>query len=1052
MERNTPFNIPPELFEMLEKSGLFSQINMAPNMPPFRTPQSSLNSVLSMLMGGMNFAVPAQPGQSLYESYQQRDRSRQQIDLMKNMFAGSNVVQKLGGLDTKTLVGNLTSTMFGRPDGLMDHPLMRAFNGGNPVKAALGLSASMTGMTMGMLTGNVRSADTGEVARMMRESMEALYHTKTITQKDYDDEVATRNTRGLKDGDEEYLKDLKTRIGEKTFDRLDTRQSRGFELQELTRASSMAADFGMFSFNDKNIHKGFKAIMGEKGKGGIGAPLRAISDAFGTEDAGEAMEIMNSLLGNSKANLGDEGVSEKMTDLFRRFKTAANAAGVSIKAISGILSETKALSARHPELYYQGGASMLETSIHALTSASALSSTMGADWVRQKGGSKEIQRQVTSSEVAEKAQPSFLMIGATVSQIDQSGLPEFEKEKLYKEIEAWQKDPNNKFTSNDFNRINDTVAKGLHTNAAEVTLNQTSMSGQQSGVITLQKDEFKNRFGTQETANDLLGQHLVSQLQVVAGGNVPHMTNEAGEEITREERVKLYLNELAHTKGKADPQLIQKYFGGERGIDEILGMDKVGQDNQISLRKYAMRQDPNSVYNLKTAEQTAIIKSSAAAAEEMSKKSPLQGKFLHTLAGLALSGSFEDGIKQFKDVVSTPELQRQGEAILRSSQAVYRDKTPEAFTDIFMQARGGAEKDTDENVIKALQARDLKPEQIKEIMDQRAVMKGTAMKDLTEFSEKNDITANQILASAKNYDNSVAKSKGIDETDIKKQAGIIEKSKMFSTDVLEKWGDSRIGGMIKNAGMTIGVGATRDIAYGENKKIIDSQFSTNVKDLLKEYGTTHEGEAGKGDAKRQLVLKDLETAWVAMGITPVGKDGKADMSKTNYEELMKIMGHEGPSVVTTSALAAKGYKPGKGQIGTLTEEQYSKLEASLKDGSAPKEITDALLTERTYDGKELGTRKGDKTEWDYVRTRKFFTVDRLKAGLGGEDDLVKNLQESAKQNYDQWKGNEAANKDAKTMELSTESIARLVNELGIDGFKGIGPAILSLVAALQKVL
>ncbi len=106
------------------------QMSFAPNVPNISTGKPVIDQALSMLMMGSGFAPRPMAGQSIMDTHIQRKDSMDFLATMRSSFSGSQISQKLGGVDTNSSWGSMVSSFLGNPDGVMDNPIVKAFNGG----------------------------------------------------------------------------------------------------------------------------------------------------------------------------------------------------------------------------------------------------------------------------------------------------------------------------------------------------------------------------------------------------------------------------------------------------------------------------------------------------------------------------------------------------------------------------------------------------------------------------------------------------------------------------------------------------------------------------------------------------------------------------------------------------------------------------------------------------------------------------------------------------------------------------------------------------------
>lgn len=164
-----------------------------------QTGNPMVDMALNMFMGNMLAPVPG-AGQSILDAYKMKDRSRDYMSLMRKAVGSSTIAQHIGGpggFNTDGLFGGAL-TQFAGMSGVMDNSVLQAMNGGNPVKALMGLKANMTGMTMGQAFGQVGNADNETVLAAFKGMQDQLFKTKTISKTDLRNQEAEHSAALLK--------------------------------------------------------------------------------------------------------------------------------------------------------------------------------------------------------------------------------------------------------------------------------------------------------------------------------------------------------------------------------------------------------------------------------------------------------------------------------------------------------------------------------------------------------------------------------------------------------------------------------------------------------------------------------------------------------------------------------------------------------------------------------------------------------------------------------------------------------------------------------------
>lgn len=260
--------------EGFDKFKPYSQMSFAPNVPNISVGDPRIDQILSLLLSGAGLAPRPHAGQSVMEAYIQRDRSMDFLKTMRQSFGSQLAAQKLGGINTNSAFGGMLSMFLGQPDGLMNNPIMRAFNGGNPVKAAMGLQANMTGMTQYMSTGQIGNASPQNVFNTYDGLTQSLFDTKVITQKDYDKLHRQKNKETL-----EFINSDKRR--RERFESVISKDDDGKEqvnftqlakIREATRTGAKKTKDMMIKASAEEMEKVFGAVealdikRGQKGQ------------------------------------------------------------------------------------------------------------------------------------------------------------------------------------------------------------------------------------------------------------------------------------------------------------------------------------------------------------------------------------------------------------------------------------------------------------------------------------------------------------------------------------------------------------------------------------------------------------------------------------------------------------------------------------------------------------------------------------------------------------------------------------------------------------------
>ena len=348
------------------KSDALRQMSFYPNVPNISTGHPIIDQLISLLLGGSNIAPRPIRGQSAYDAYMQRDRSNEFLKAMQGGVMNSPLLAKLGGVSPE--FASMAAVLSGGPDGLFDNPLMKAANGGNPIKAQMGLMAGLTGMTQTMgfgASGNISAHDTNA---LMKKLTETMFKTRQVTDNDLNqvrDRVAT-DVDKYAEKHQDALKDITTTVNGKSEldynhleeirkhtkdftenvvgqlsdeavksykevirmrkplqnleslkntlvpEKLNWEVTRGFETQDITKSYMMAIDRGLFQAG--KYEKKDATGRSDKGIGkwtGAMGVMRATADLTGTETGEDTLSAFSDLFGGVAAG----GVGASKIDL-----------------------------------------------------------------------------------------------------------------------------------------------------------------------------------------------------------------------------------------------------------------------------------------------------------------------------------------------------------------------------------------------------------------------------------------------------------------------------------------------------------------------------------------------------------------------------------------------------------------------------------------------------------------------------------------------------------------------------------------------------------------
>lgn len=911
-----------------------SRFTYSPNVPGIVTGNPVIDMILSMLIGGPGVnPVPGQ-GQGIYDAYMQRERSRTFLKFMQQGFGQSMVMQKMGGLNTQGSLGSILSMMAGQPDGIMDSKILRAFNGGNPVKALMGLNANMTGQTMGMAFGSNTNASEGEVKALFQAAQNQLYEQRRIstddiakvrgvsskelmkkisgdpnTEKFFSEFIATGKD-GTKSFDfqkfkgkakeyaekvresadsaiieaydealsrSENVSSIEKQLGRGIANRVNAKAMRGFQLDDLTKTATMAMDLGMLYDPETRFDQGASSstkkagVLGEKYFANAGRVLRSVADMTGAGDAQTAMGELNSMLGNSAVNLGDEKQSIEVENLMRRFKGAAKAAGVSIEAVMGILNTTKALASQHSSLQYQGGMATMETTIKSINAATAMASTMGPDWVRRNGGTLGLQNSVTQTLAENKDEPIVKSMASWASAINQSSrLTPEQKEAALAMLSSSAKDMNT-FTPAGFDRLNEKMANILGVSKTQALGIAESRIGQQAGMEFLaERQRMGKDLGLEEAASTMSVTEFVNAASIAIEDDGFDARWSDGSPMSKDQRIQSFMDDIG--RGERLQTSAQKY-GLDRSplLNEWLGGETTESQRFIrNLEMNAARRNPEyqRAYAVQQSLTNQYAKESARMAEKMAK---LQSPFMDTLVQEFVSGNFGGGIDKISDIFMTDASRQRTTSILESVKTLSSEKTSDAFMNTFMELRGGMGV-SDAQLEKNLDAAYITDPATRErIKKQRGAMSKEGMDNLSSVSKK--LTMSQILQAAKSWKGSKAEQLGMTKKDVLAAAKFLGDTGLSDTNIIKNYGNQKFTDVLDKIPMGEALSETARIAGADLIKDIETTGDRQFEDYMAALQERKDGESDEAHTAKQKTRQEILDALNTFGLV---KDGDID--------------------------------------------------------------------------------------------------------------------------------------------------------------------------------
>ena len=181
----------------------------SPNVRNFGNPV--INTLMRGVFGGNLKPVPGD-GQDIHDSFIQRERSMQFMNLQREGFMNNRFFQQMG-VSQNPLLGAI-GALGASPDSLVGRAISPLL-GGNPMAASMQLYAGMSGANVMGNFGRTESMGAGEVSNIMSSLTKNLYNVQKFDgaggigeeiNKKHRDFLTTRYKEGTKGQD--YLKDI----------------------------------------------------------------------------------------------------------------------------------------------------------------------------------------------------------------------------------------------------------------------------------------------------------------------------------------------------------------------------------------------------------------------------------------------------------------------------------------------------------------------------------------------------------------------------------------------------------------------------------------------------------------------------------------------------------------------------------------------------------------------------------------------------------------------------------------------------------------------------
>jgi hypothetical protein len=933
---------------------------MSMGLGGIKTGNPTLDGLLSQFLGGGIAPVPG-AGQSVLDAYKMRSSTKDQLALMRESFGKSMLGQHLGGVggfNTNSMIGSMAAQTLGM-SGLMDTELMQAMNGGNPVRALMGLKANMTGLTMGQQFGSPMNADNNTVLAAFRGIQSQVFKQKTITSEDIDKEYKAKTQalfKGFKQEDRDRFKDyistvggeevfdynkfgadaksktsefdskakafsraalndeaklkelkkdssgneaeiktvteslkkntaefdklqkaksdyvkdlgealkttdsvadLKNTLGEKLNVQTNQQSLRGYRIQDVTKTYAMAMDLNMTSLDpsvrNSNATTEEKARLSASGyaKNAMKV-LRAVSDTTGAEDSETAMSQLNSFIGNSKINLGTEEGSAEAEDLVRRFKASARTAGVGISAVMEILNTVKGLSAQHPELRYSNGTASMETTINAMSTTTALTSTMGGDWVRQNGGQAAVSQTVAENAASARAQPITKQLMGIVGLTASKGLGEEKQAEAMKALDDWANNRDGLLGKGDHDFSETTkgvmmarFAERYGISLPELSIAMDSTSSQTVGNMFADKNKQYNFTSPGEFRAGYQDFFQGVENTLSARGKSPDEVKEIVAKMKKEIASGKTLSEVLTANGA---QSHSGYITEQMAADANLSL----------MVTTGALEETDPAYRKLKAETSGKIASTAKAETDFAKKmSHLSGPALDNIVQAWMGGAYGNSLKEVKNMFTTEKGIGRSTSIFEAIQRNAEMPTDQNFRDAMVDILGGADdagaqQDMTDVGLVSKEEREKADTARKAWRDSdvgyEAFKKATANKDLSSLAaayKKRDTITDEELSLF-----------GISRDELSAAGQFLTNTGLDSEKSLSKYGRKNFAELQKD--MTTREGLVNTTARAQ-KEMTEEALSTGMTNL-KEYFYAKSDASASGETETGDVLGMLSKA------------------------------------------------------------------------------------------------------------------------------------------------------------------------------------------------
>lgn len=906
----------------------YSRMTFTPNLPSLASGMPMLDMAVGMALQSMNAAPVPGSGQSVYDAYLQRERSRSYLTMMQRSVSESLLAQKLGGINMNSTAGSLLTMFAGQPDGIMDSRLMRAFNGGNPVKAMMGLNANFTGQTLAMAFGGAGEASIDQVNSMFNSMRSGLFQSKRITSADYNRVLAqgssdlrnrfnavgtnifddlfdssgsfdqarfkknaesyakkakdTANEEIIKAYEEVFstskgLDDFKQKVGTSVLTRTDPRKTMGYQFDDLTKAFASAADLGLAYSSDRfaagkdSVNSASMGATGRAFAENAGGLLRAVSDLTGSTTADSALGELNALLGNSQLNMTSGKEVTQVEELLRRFKGAARAAGISVEAVMEILNTTRQLTASSTSLRFEGGTASLEATLRSLNTGTALMASLGPDWVRRNGGPANVQASTSTAVAMNKTEAITKQYAGLIAQVSSSTvLSSAQKEDLYKQIVSASNDPSSMSPTGYSNLLSSLAGKMGMSSFALASGADTEIMQQVGFEFMANRDRLGSGLNM-NPARSLSAREASLALTLAARGNKATIM-ENGVALTEDQRVDRFFRGIA--VGESPNALLAKYRLTGQYTDRLFsGSDPRSQlflqnVTEWSAEKYNPRFD--AALRQQAGATSGYAKNSMAMARRLAH---LNTPFLDNLAQELISGNFSEGMNSLSNVIISPGALQRTSEMLDSARNMRSEGTMESFRRLYMDLHGGAGSLTPEQIKKNLADIYLNDQGYTDkAISIRSTLTNSNFDNLTEISSQ--LTLNQIKNGAENYRGSAAEKAGISHKKLLQARKFLKDSNMEAAGIFSKFGDKQFNNIFSEFGHSLLMREVSNITAIDTVRDIEKTVDADFEKALSDLGTDQVGQSASANSANKEKANQILGLLKKLGLVSYGDQGE----------------------------------------------------------------------------------------------------------------------------------------------------------------------------------